>query len=244
MGIYARGKSLKKREELLGLLKSKEYWITSELAIELDVSLRTLSRYINDLRDQGIPIESERGRGGGIRIDRHYGLGRLNLSYQEIIDLLLALTTLEKLNSPLLLQDLKSIKLKLMQCFPESQKNLLRDLRKRIYVGDKASEYILADYNTPKKGVLENVHYGFLEKRKLEISYMKKDGTFSRRTISPEVLLLNWPVWYIVGFDNLRGEIRNFRTDRIKECRALPEKFKVQKLTLTQGYIKEFFSDI
>jgi hypothetical protein len=48
-----------------------------ELAEELGASLRTLNRDLGLLRDSGLPIESDRGRGGGLRLKRNWALGRL-----------------------------------------------------------------------------------------------------------------------------------------------------------------------
>ena len=32
-------------------------------------------------------------------------------------------------------------------------------------------------------------------------------------------MLINWPAWYLLGFDHLRGEPRMFRFDRFRTAR-------------------------
>ena len=51
---------LERLEELKGLLKAREHVTTADLAADLGVSLRTLRRDLDLLRDAGIPIESDR----------------------------------------------------------------------------------------------------------------------------------------------------------------------------------------
>src|SRR5262245_27142661 len=125
---------LRRLEELKGLLKSREHVTAGELAAELGVSLRTLNRDLEILRNSGVPIESDRGRGGGLRLQRNWALGRLHLSPPEAIDLLLSMAIAERTNSPLLLRELGAVKRKIVAAFPESYQPKIRSLRKRILI--------------------------------------------------------------------------------------------------------------
>ena len=59
---------------LLGLLRSDEHWTTNTLAEEVEVSHRTLMRDLSELQEAGYPIETDRGRGGGIRLSGRWGI--------------------------------------------------------------------------------------------------------------------------------------------------------------------------
>lgn len=61
------------------------------LADEFGVSRRTLTRDIALLRDRGLPVDADRGRGGGVRVASTWGVGRLTLDYREAVDLLVSL---------------------------------------------------------------------------------------------------------------------------------------------------------
>lgn len=54
--------------QLLGLLQSRRHWIGTDLADRLDVSLRTLRRDVDRLRELGYPIQADRGVGGGYQL--------------------------------------------------------------------------------------------------------------------------------------------------------------------------------
>ena len=76
--------------QLLGLLRSNDHWTTMALAHALEVSHRTLMRDLEELKSQGYPIEADRGRGGGIRLNGRWGIDRLNITNQEVISLLIS----------------------------------------------------------------------------------------------------------------------------------------------------------
>jgi biotin operon repressor len=58
---------VERRNRLIGLLRSEEFWKTSELREHLGISQRTMMRELAELRVAGYPIESDRRRGGGVR---------------------------------------------------------------------------------------------------------------------------------------------------------------------------------
>lgn len=46
---------------LLGLLRSEDHWTTQQLALELNISHRTIMRDIEELKEAGYPLEADRG---------------------------------------------------------------------------------------------------------------------------------------------------------------------------------------
>lgn len=233
-----------RHDELIGLLKAREIWTTHELSRVLRVSLRTLMRDLRELESSGLPIESDRGRGGGIRLHQAWGLGRLQLSYIEILDLLVALAVMEKLPSPLLMKNLRSVRLKIAQSFPESQRRLIENLRRRIWIGEKASDRILSDFKTPKAETLRPLQQGFFESKQLKIQYSDEKQCLTHRVIEPHYFLFNWPVWYILAWDHLRSDIRFFRIDRIHSCEPTPHTFKMRDREKFIETMQEFFESV
>ena len=59
---------LERLDRIQGLLKSGELTTVREIAAALQVSPRSIWRDLLLLRNTGLPIEADRGRGGGIRI--------------------------------------------------------------------------------------------------------------------------------------------------------------------------------
>ena len=73
----------------------------SELADDMGTSLRNVFRDIAYLRDRGYPIESSRGRGGGLSLHPNWGLGRVLLSAEDALGVLLSLALTDRLGLPM-----------------------------------------------------------------------------------------------------------------------------------------------
>jgi predicted DNA-binding transcriptional regulator YafY len=227
MAARTASSRLRRLEELKGLLKAREHVTAEELADELGVSLRTLNRDLEVLRDSGVPIESDRGRGGGLRLQRNWSLGRLHLSPVEAIDLLLSIAIAENMNSPLLLQQLAPIKRKIVAAFSETYQRRIRSLRRRILIGSAASERVLATFSQPLRGALAGIAEAFFNMRCISIGYIDGSGAITSRDIEPQFLYLSMPIWYLFAWDRLRGDVRYFRIDRIKSVTPLQEGFRL-----------------
>jgi predicted DNA-binding transcriptional regulator YafY len=219
---------LDRLERLQGLLREGDLTSTGELAASLGVSPRSLARDLALLRGNGVPIESDRGRGGGVRLPARWSLGRLHLSEEEAIDLLLSLVVAEKMDSPLLLNRLTSIRQKVAGVFSERQQRRIQTIRKRILVGGRASDRVLASYRHPGRETLANVKSAFFNMRILRIGYVDESGRSTTRDIEPQFLYLNVPVWYVLAWDRLREGVRFFRVDRLRGVEALETSFRLR----------------
>lgn len=228
MGKGAASDRLERLERLKGLLKAGDSMTVKELADELDVSVRSLSRDIELLRASGVPIDADRGRGGGVRLQRQWSFGRLHLDFQEGIDLLLSIALAEKLNSPLLLNRLRSIRQKLAASFPESQQSRIKALRNRILVGPPASDHVMQTYRMMAPEQLTNVTRAFFDMRVLEIRYADGATRMTTREIEPQFLFLSVPAWYLLSWDRLRDDIRTFRIDRIHKATVKDSTFRAR----------------
>jgi predicted DNA-binding transcriptional regulator YafY len=228
MGKGSSSDRLERLERLKGLLKANDSMTVKELAEELDVSVRSLSRDIELLRASGVPIDSDRGRGGGVRLQRQWSFGRLHLDFEEGIDLLLSIALAEKLNSPLLLNRLRSIRQKLATSFPESQQGRIKMLRNRILLGPPASDHVMQTYRMNAPEQLTNVTRAFFDMRVLEIRYSDEATKMTTRQIEPQFLYLSVPAWYLLAWDRLRDDIRTFRIDRIHKAAVLETTFRLR----------------
>lgn len=235
---------VERRNRLIGLLRSEEHWKTSDLREQLGISQRTLMRELAELRVAGYPIESGRGRGGGVRLNGRWGIERLHLSHQEVVELILALAIMEKLQSPLLTSNLKAIRQKLFQAFPQEQRRRVSNIRKRILIGEDASVNALSGQVTMTSRISEDIAESFLRQHCLEIEYHSKAGEKTLRVIEAQYILLDWPVWYIIAWDHLRMAPRMFRIDRIKKTRAVGGSFRLRPQHLFRDRFEPYFQPI
>lgn len=212
---------------LAARLKADDPMTVSGLAAEFGISARTLFRDIALLRARGLPVEADRGRGGGIRLDRHWGVGRLALNYREAVELLVSLTVAERMGAPWMLANLGPVRRKLEASFAPAMRDRLRGLRSRILIGRSASVPVLQGFRAPGAAA-GGVFAAFLERRVLAFRYTDAEGRGTARRVEPQFLLLNAPVWYLVAWDIGRDAPRTFRLDRIAEAGETEDAFTLR----------------
>jgi predicted DNA-binding transcriptional regulator YafY len=186
------------------------------VARELGVSVRSVFRDMDHLRERGYPIEADRGRGGGVRLHASWGLGRVLLSSEEALCTLLSLAISEKLSFPMFSSDVSRARKKIVDAFPTAERKRIAPLRERIFVGRPASATVRGTYVAPDAGVMRRLQVAFVRENIVSADYVKETGESSTRRVEPHAMLINWPAWYLLGFDHLRGEPRTFRFDRFR----------------------------
>ncbi|MGH8869909.1 MAG: helix-turn-helix transcriptional regulator [Actinomycetes bacterium] len=227
------GRSRIERLEALKIqLAERDYTTAAELAGELGVSVRTMHRDLAVLRDLGTPIDADRGRGGGLRLEQGWSLGRVHLNQSEAVGLLVSLTIAEKVGSPLLLEDSRSIVRKVSAAFAPTQARRILAMRRRVLVGELASDRVLATYVAPAAGLTKPLLDAFANQRLALIRYQDQHGTLSEREIELQFLYYNVPIWYALTWDRLRDDIRSFRIDRIRDIQVLPTEFRLRRSEL------------
>lgn len=228
---------IERLDQLLGLLKSGEHHLAADLARQLEVSKRTLMRDLALLKEKGYPVETDRGRGGGLRLHRRWGVGRLQLSYKEVIDLLLSMAIMEKQGSAILLDSLKAIRHKIALSFPQEQRERIQALRQRVLIGELASTAVMASYDPALAPIAAQVCEAFFDSRLLAIQYQDQRGQHTQREVEAQYLYISWPVWYLLVWDRLRQDVRCLRLDRIQTAEILPESFASRRVEpFIQGF--------
>jgi len=215
-------------EAVKALLADRDVTTVGDLAADLGVSMRTVQRDLVALRDLGMPIESDRGRGGGIRLEPGWSLGRVHLNESEALGMLLSLTIAEKIGSPLLLDDLRSVRRKVSAAFAPAQSHRIRALRRRVLVGGPASDRVLTTYTPPQASITQGLMRAFLYQHVASIRYQDQSGTVTDREIETQYLYYNLPVWYALAWDRLREDVRFFRLDRLQRIQALAADFRLR----------------
>src|SRR5579863_8224124 len=65
-------------------LRGRRTGVTAEtLADRFGVTIRTIYRDLDTLRDASLPVQADRGRGGGYALDRNYTLPPVNFTARE-----------------------------------------------------------------------------------------------------------------------------------------------------------------
>src|SRR6476620_1822372 len=92
-GWHSEDMSSARLLSLLSLLQTPREWPGSELAARLEVSLRTIRRDVERLRDLGYPVQASMGAEGGYRLVAGTAMPPLLLDDEEAVAIAVGLRT-------------------------------------------------------------------------------------------------------------------------------------------------------
>ncbi|MBV2366265.1 helix-turn-helix transcriptional regulator [Streptomonospora nanhaiensis] len=207
---------------LLELLQSGGTRTVAELADRLGVDGRTVRRYVGQLIDLDVPVESVRGRYGGYRLGTGYRLPPLMLGDDEALAVLLGLiagrraglTTAQRTAN-------ETASAKIRRVLPAHTARRLDTLLEALAFTEEPGEF-----DTPDAGVLLTVADAVRHRRPVAIRYTDRGGRRSERTLHAYGIVAHAGRWYVTGRDAGIGEDRTLRLDRIADARALPGTFE------------------
>ena len=210
---------------LIMLLQSRASWKAAELAAELNVSERTVHRYMVMLEEMGIPIYSERGPYGGFSLVRGYKLPPLIFTAEEATVLYMGANLIREVWGQTYDDAVTAVTAKLDNVLPDDLRDEVARARQSLVVGGLTSR----DYR-PWEATIHTLRQCIGERRCVCLLYQplaRQENT--DRVIEPYALTFQWGLWYLVGFCRLRQDMRTFRVDRIEQAESLEERFSMPR---------------
>jgi predicted DNA-binding transcriptional regulator YafY len=218
---------------LLELLESHERVTGTTLASKLEVSLRSVQRYVAQLQDLGIPVQSSRGVGGAYRLKPGFRLPPLMLTDDEALAVSLGLRTLESLGLNAFAPATTSAMSKLKRVLPKNLAEQVGIMQEAVEL--EPSSWLVA---TDTK-LLMTLAKAVQARATIAFAYQAFDGTKTRREVEPYSVLYHDGRWYMVGHCRLRLAVRSFRLDRMLELRILEEHFTRPAGFDARAYLRE-----
>lgn len=197
-----------------------------QLAVELEVSERTIYRDIQDLSLSGVPITGEAGQ--GYRLLRGFQLPPLMFNEEELQALLLGARMVRAWTDKGLARAAHSALQKIEHVVPDKLKPELD--RQEIIVPDFPMEGMAGDQ-------MLIVRQAIKAQNKIRIDYTREDGQDSKRIVQPLGLVYWGRVWTLIGWCELRDAFRHFRLDRMQCVEQLNQSFELIAGRTLQDYL-------
>jgi predicted DNA-binding transcriptional regulator YafY len=198
--------------ELLELLQAQPLVTGGEIADRLAVDRRTVRRDVATLQRLGIPVEGERGVGGGYRLRPGYRLPPLMLSDDEATVVVLGLAAAHRLG----LVELSTAGAALVKIY-----RVLPDpLRRRVEALEAALAFTAPATagEPPASETALLLAEAIRRRRRVRVAYRSFAGEQSERELSPYGLVVHAGRWYLVAHDHGRAALRTFRVDRVSRA--------------------------
>lgn len=204
-----------RHDAILRSLRRSGTATVNALAAEVGASRRTILRDIGALRDEGILIHSESGRGGGVQLDPQSLPRNARLAVTEVFALLISVAAMRAARS-LPFADLADAGLaKIERSLPADRVRDLRRLLSCLHIGQLSPQRELTDLGPMDPDLLAAFESAFLQTLSLRFHYRDAEGRETLRQVEPQALLILPPLWYLVAWDPSRADFRHFRMDRI-----------------------------
>jgi len=187
--------------EILYLLMERRSVTAGELAERFEVSVRTIYRDVDALSAAGIPVYTQQGQGGGIRLMEQFVLDRTLLSPEQQDEILASLRAV-------------------LATAPAGGEETLSRLAGLF--GREAGDWLEVDFSDWGSGEREQelfrlVKGAILKREALSFTYYGADGCAVRRTVEPERLVFKGRGWYLLAYCRLRRDWRFFRLSRMED---------------------------
>lgn len=200
--------------QLVQILRNKRLVTARELAERLEVSERTIYRDMQDLSLSGVPLEGEAGV--GYRLRYSLDIPPLMFSATEIEALVLGARMLRAWGGTELGQSADSVLDKVYAAIPEELRHHLNN--NHLFVLRFGERLDISK-------TLDIARNAIDQRRYVKLSYQRKDGEYSQRTVKPLGLFFWGQTWTLAGWCELRNEFRSFRLDRMQHIQVQTECF-------------------
>lgn len=195
--------------EIVYILINKKTTTAKELSEHFEVSQRTIYRDIDILCQAGIPIYTNKGRGGGICLMENYILNKSLLSDKEQSEILSALQGLKAVSNP----ETEQVLTKLNSLF-----------------GNKNGDWIEVEFSPwssteEDRQIFRQIKEAILNRRIVEFDYFNSYGQESHRIVEPVRLTFRGQAWYLYAYCRERNALRYFKLSRLKMLRLTSETF-------------------
>lgn len=222
---------------LLIHLQSKSRVPLKEIENRFGIGRRTVFRDIRALVEGGVPIGGDAGE--GYFIVEGYRLPPVVFDKEEASALLLGGKLLTPSVDPKTAKAFQDALYKVKAVLRYKDKNYLTALEQKVVVRQHRS----ADRQEEKEFFFVDIQKSVAENHTIQILYYSNyKEEFNERKVAPLGLIYYNDSWHLIGHCFLRGGLRDFRTNRIKNLTVTDEKFNPNDYPNYDVFLKEQFT--
>jgi predicted DNA-binding transcriptional regulator YafY len=204
---------MRKKSRLFALaeyLRGRRTGVTAEqLAEKFGVTVRTIYRDLDALREASLPVSAERGPGGGYALDRGYTLPPVNLTPREAALLVVLGRFATETRLVPFVDTLDAALTKVRGALTAGQQ------REALAHADKLVFAAIPVLPTPPR-IRKVIEEAWFEQRAVRVTYRRSDGSCNERTVRIARVLMERTMTMLECEDIETREIRGVRLDRVE----------------------------
>lgn len=223
---------------VLEILQTKGTVTTDELVRRLEVSDRTVQRYIARLQDLGVPVTATRGRGAAYSLKRGFRMQPLMFNEEEALAVALGLKALQQLGITSLAPAVAGVEAKLERVLPDAIWHKAHAVGEALHIAPE-SWMPVVDSTT-----LAEITYAIQARLEIAIRYENREKQASDRIVRPLGLMRDNGAWFLAAYCLMRQDLRLFRVDRIESIKRTQDSFEVSKDFDMKAFIEDKFASL
>lgn len=216
---------------VLELLQARGRVSARELRERLEVSPRTVQRYIARLQDLGIPVTATRGRGAQYRLRPSFRMPPIMLNEEEAFTLALGLSALKQIGLTSFAPNVTGLEAKLGRVMPEA-------IWQRSQTVSQALKFEESWTVPVDAQLLALLAEAVGNRQQLTLTYKTYGGEATVRSVQPLGLVRHQSVWFLAAYCLLRGDNRLFKVSRIGEAQASSQTFRPPEGFDAQAFVE------
>ncbi|MGA9747156.1 MAG: YafY family protein [Nocardioides sp.] len=221
--------------QLLGLLQSRPVWSGPELAERLGVTVRSVRRDVDRLRDLGYPVHSAKGVGGGYQLGPGQALPPLLLDPEEAVAVAVCLSLAAG-------GSVAGVDEAALRTLSKLDQVLPARLRAQVAAVQQATETLDGSASPADPDTLMTLARGCRDRHRVRFGYVARAGTETARTVEPYRLVATGRRWYLLAFDLDRDDWRTFRLDRMRGVEPTTWTFQPREAPDARDYVARSIS--
>jgi predicted DNA-binding transcriptional regulator YafY len=220
--------SSERRLKLMLMLQQPGEKLTVEqIAEKFGVSRRTIFRDFNALQEINVPVTWDKYAGYGMM--KGYKIPPLMFTSKELATVMVGLNFVKSQIDNGLVEDAEGVELKIKNVLPLELSDFMSSLSSRTIV-DPYQKYGAIKRDGGDWYLLSSA---ISQEQRVEFKYASAKGEVKTRKVDPYILVFFEDHWNMIGKSHLRGDVRNFRLERMSEVRILEEKIiKKEKIDI------------
>jgi predicted DNA-binding transcriptional regulator YafY len=235
-----RGNQVSRQWKILKVLESHKRGLSAaQISARLGVPVRTVYRDLESIHDAGFPIYNDREDKNsywkfveGFKSDLP-----LPLTATELMSLHMSRDILRVFEGTIFQESIESLFDKVQASLPAETIRYLETIAKKFRVGLAPAK----DYRSFRHQIAA-LSDATAQKKRVEIRYKAlSTGEESKRTVDPYQMWAMNGTFYLIGYCHLRGTVRTFAMDRIKDFTVLGESFDMPEDFSLEDYLQTAF---
>jgi predicted DNA-binding transcriptional regulator YafY len=235
-----RGTQLARQWKIIRILETRKRGITGgELAVELEVPLRTVYRDLDAIQEAGFPVYTEKvGKNSYWKLlDTFRKDFPLPLTATELMALHMSRDLLSIFEGTIFRDSIESLFNKVKAVLSPETLRYVDNISGKIGVKFGSCKDL-----SKCKEAIQGISEATAKKKCVEIIYKAvSTGRETARKVDPYQVWVMDGGFYLVGFCHLRQAVRTFSLDRIKSFRLLEESFSFPKDFNLEDYLQTAF---